>query len=71
MCIQAARVNFTYRREREVRQQFAQLILHTTQVRIVPKPAHPAGIDPRLIGIDLPGMKVNDGRLPFLAVEVK
>src|SRR6202040_1398104 len=55
--------------EAEVDQQLTEPLFRLVQVPEVAEPPEGSSLEPRLTGIDFPGMQVKDGRPPFRAVD--
>src|SRR5581483_3718972 len=53
----------------KISEQARELGFRSLQVVVMPELGAPAGGDPGLVGIDLPGMQVDHGRLFFLRVD--
>src|SRR5690606_10712835 len=53
----------SHSREAEFANETAQPLLRVAQVRVVPKTRQPSRLDPRLLGVDLPGVQVENESL--------
>src|SRR2546422_11647343 len=54
-----------YRAEAEIAQQLFQAFFRPMEIHVMPKGAQPAGSQPWLAGIELPGVEINGERPAF------